>query len=150
MIAGGTGITPMYQVGPPAAAQWPGCLGTLTWLADSPCLPPGPLILAAWLEHASISRVVQPPNASAATTTTTPPLPPTHLTRLPLPPSLPPSICPQVIKAVLKDTEDATQLRLLYTNVSPDDILLRDELDALAAAHPNFQVWYTGERGREE
>ncbi len=51
----------------------------------------------------------------------------------------------QVIQAVLKDTSDTTQLRLLYANVSPDDILLRDELDALAAAHPNFSVWYTGE-----
>lgn len=36
------------------------------------------------------------------------------------------------------------QLSLLYANVSPDDILLRHELDALAAAHPNFRVWYTG------
>lgn len=36
-------------------------------------------------------------------------------------------------------------MRLLYANVSPDDILLRDELDALAAAHPDrFSVWYTG------
>lgn len=38
----------------------------------------------------------------------------------------------------------ALQLSLLYANVSPDDILLRDELDQLAAAHPNFSVWYTG------
>jgi NAD(P)H-flavin reductase len=50
----------------------------------------------------------------------------------------------QVIQAVLKNSEDSTQLSLLYANVSPDDILLRDELDALAAAHPNFKVWYTG------
>lgn len=52
---------------------------------------------------------------------------------------------PQVIKAVLKDPEDSTQLSLLYANVSPDDILLRDDLDALVAAHPGrFSVWYTG------
>lgn len=51
----------------------------------------------------------------------------------------------QVIKAVLKDPEDATKLSLLYANVSPDDILLREDLDALAAAHPDrFSVWYTG------
>ena len=50
----------------------------------------------------------------------------------------------QVIQAVLKKAEDATQLSLLYANVSPDDILLREELDALVAAHPNFKVWYTG------
>lgn len=36
------------------------------------------------------------------------------------------------------------QLSLLYANVSPDDILLREELDQLAVAHPNFSVWYTG------
>ena len=54
----------------------------------------------------------------------------------------------QVIKAVLKRGDDATQLSLLYANVSPDDILLREELDALAAAHPNFRVWYTGERAQ--
>ena len=110
------------------------------------------------------------------------------------------SLC-QVIKAVLKDAADTTELSLLYANVSPDDILLREvrtrglfggservrelaarspachphagaalpparlgclplslsltvlaalavcqsqELDALAAAHPNFRVWYTG------
>ena len=46
---------------------------------------------------------------------------------------------------MLKRREDTTQLSLLYANVSPDDILLREELDALAAAHPNFRVWYTGE-----
>lgn len=67
------------------------------------------------------------------------------------PPTYPPtrnihtrSTC-QVIKAVLKDPEDTTQLSLLYANVSPDDILLREELDALAAAHPDrLRVWYTG------
>jgi NAD(P)H-flavin reductase len=52
---------------------------------------------------------------------------------------------PQVIQAVVKDPQDRTELSLLYANVSPDDILLREELDALAAAHPNFRVWYTGE-----
>lgn len=60
-----------------------------------------------------------------------------------------PSLYKQVIKAVLKDPQDATRLSLLYANVSPDDILLRGELDALAAAHPNrFRVWYTGARCR--
>ncbi|KAI7840579.1 hypothetical protein COHA_005732 [Chlorella ohadii] len=55
----------------------------------------------------------------------------------------------QVIKAVLKDADDSTQLSLLYANVSPDDILLRDELDQLAAAHPNFSVWYTVDNADE-
>nr|ACF22999.1 nitrate reductase [Chlorella vulgaris] len=55
----------------------------------------------------------------------------------------------QVIQAVLKNASDTTQLRLLYANVSPDDILLREELDALAAAHPNFHVWYTVDKADE-
>ncbi|KAF3328522.1 NADH-cytochrome b5 reductase-like protein [Carex littledalei] len=39
----------------------------------------------------------------------------------------------QVIKA----------LSLVYANVSPDDILLKAELDKLAASYPNFKVFYT-------
>jgi Oxidoreductase NAD-binding domain len=53
-------------------------------------------------------------------------------------------VCLQVLKAVLKDASDTTQLALLYANQTPDDVLLREELDALAAAHTNFRVWYTG------
>ena len=49
-----------------------------------------------------------------------------------------------MIKAVLKDPEDKTQLSLLYANQTPEDILLWDELEALAAQHDNLQVWYTG------
>ena len=43
-------------------------------------------------------------------------------------------------------------MALLYANQSPDDILLREELDAFAAAHANFKVWYTVDRvsGGEE
>lgn len=52
----------------------------------------------------------------------------------------------QVIKAVLKNKEDQTELSLLYANQSPDDILLREELDTLAADHPNFNIWYTVDR----
>lgn len=48
---------------------------------------------------------------------------------------------------MLKDSSDATQLSLLYANVSPEDILLREELDQLAAQHPNFKIWYTGVSG---
>ncbi|KAJ1685312.1 hypothetical protein LUZ63_016702 [Rhynchospora breviuscula] len=49
----------------------------------------------------------------------------------------------QVIKAVLKNPDDVTQLSLIYANVSPDDILLKAELDKLAASYPNFKVFYT-------
>ena len=31
---------------------------------------------------------------------------------------------------------------LVYANVSPSDIMLKDDLDALAAKHPNFSVFY--------
>ncbi|XP_078174970.1 FAD/NAD(P)-binding oxidoreductase [Carex rostrata] len=49
----------------------------------------------------------------------------------------------QVIKTVLKNPDDITQLSLVYANVSPDDILLKAELDKLAASYPNFKVFYT-------
>lgn len=49
----------------------------------------------------------------------------------------------QVIKEVLHDASDRTCMKLLYANRTEQDILLRAELDALAAAHPDrFQVWY--------
>ncbi|KAK6945069.1 Oxidoreductase FAD/NAD(P)-binding [Dillenia turbinata] len=49
----------------------------------------------------------------------------------------------QVIEAILKNPDDKTQVSLLYGNVSPDDILLKQKLDALAAANPNLKVFYT-------
>ncbi|KAI6681706.1 hypothetical protein NL676_035587 [Syzygium grande] len=49
----------------------------------------------------------------------------------------------QVIDAVLKNPDDNTQVSLLYANVSPDDILLKQKLDILAASHPNLKIFYT-------
>ncbi|TQD90526.1 hypothetical protein C1H46_023964 [Malus baccata] len=49
----------------------------------------------------------------------------------------------QVIEAILKNPDDTTQVSLLYANVSPDDILLKQKLDILAASHPNLKVFYT-------
>ncbi|KAK7328378.1 hypothetical protein VNO77_22483 [Canavalia gladiata] len=49
----------------------------------------------------------------------------------------------QVIEAVLKNPDDKTQISLLYANVSPDDILLKQKLDILAATHPNLKIFYT-------
>ncbi|KAF4366788.1 hypothetical protein CsatB_014277 [Cannabis sativa] len=49
----------------------------------------------------------------------------------------------QVIEAILKNPDDNTQVSLLYANVSPDDILLKQKLDLLAASHPNLKVFYT-------
>ena len=47
-------------------------------------------------------------------------------------------------KAILKDPEDCTQISLIYCNQTPEDILLWEELDQLAANHDNFKVWYCG------
>ncbi|GAA5824594.1 hypothetical protein JCM11251_000488 [Rhodosporidiobolus azoricus] len=49
----------------------------------------------------------------------------------------------QIIRAALKNPADKTHLSLIYANVNPEDILLKSELDELAAAHPDrFQVYY--------
>lgn len=48
----------------------------------------------------------------------------------------------QIIRAVLKNPKDRTGLSLIYANVNPDDILLKKELDALAAEHADrFKVY---------
>lgn len=51
----------------------------------------------------------------------------------------------QLVREVLKHKQvDKTRLALLYANQTEGDILLRKELDELAAEHPEqFQVWYT-------
>jgi NAD(P)H-flavin reductase len=52
--------------------------------------------------------------------------------------------CYQVLNAVLRDPADTTKVNLLYANRSPDDILAKDRLDELAAAHPDrFKLTYT-------
>jgi len=49
----------------------------------------------------------------------------------------------QIIRAALKNPLDLTTISLIYANVNPDDILLKAELDELAAKHPQrFQVYY--------
>ncbi|ORY07232.1 NAD(P)H-nitrate reductase [Basidiobolus meristosporus CBS 931.73] len=53
----------------------------------------------------------------------------------------------QVIKSVLRNPEDNTKLSLIFANRTPDDILLREELDNLAKRNPEqFKVWYTVEQ----
>lgn len=52
-----------------------------------------------------------------------------------------------MLQAVLKDKDDPTQLALVYCNQSEGDILLREEMEALAAANPDrFKIWYTVDR----
>jgi len=56
--------------------------------------------------------------------------------------------CYQVITRVLHHAHDATRVCLLYANTSPDDILLKPELDALAAKYPDrFQLRYVVDEG---
>ncbi len=56
----------------------------------------------------------------------------------------PPMHCSQVLRAALADPQDSTQIALLYANTSEEDILLRTELDELAALHPGrFKLSYT-------
>jgi len=50
----------------------------------------------------------------------------------------------QVIKAIIRGraSGDQTEVDLLFANVNPDDILLKDELDSLAANDAGFRVHY--------
>jgi cytochrome-b5 reductase len=56
----------------------------------------------------------------------------------------------QLVNEILKRSGDDTQLSLLYANQSEQDILLRDDLDVLAAKYQEqFKVWYTVDRGSD-
>lgn len=59
----------------------------------------------------------------------------------------------QIIRNVLVTNakKDSTKLSLVFANQTVNDILLRDELDALAGKYPEqFQVWYTVDKAPEE
>ncbi|CDW55460.1 NADH cytochrome b5 reductase 3 [Trichuris trichiura] len=50
----------------------------------------------------------------------------------------------QVMQAMLRDPFDSVNIHLLFANKSEDDILLRDELEAMAKNHPQrCKIWYT-------
>lgn len=56
----------------------------------------------------------------------------------------------QLVNEMLKRPGDNTELALLYANQTESDILLRDDLDVLAAKHQDkFKVWYTIDRASE-
>lgn len=48
----------------------------------------------------------------------------------------------QVINEVLRNPSDKTELYLLFANVSPQDILLKETIDKWAIEHKNFHVTY--------
>merc|ERR1712243_329651 len=53
----------------------------------------------------------------------------------------------QLIRAVFRDPDDTTCLSLLFANQTEDDILLRTELEEVAAENPDrFKLWYTIDR----
>ncbi|KAJ1460937.1 hypothetical protein M885DRAFT_433240 [Pelagophyceae sp. CCMP2097] len=53
----------------------------------------------------------------------------------------------QIIAAALKDPNDTTTLSLIFANQTEADILVRDELEALAKKHPaRFTLHYTLDR----
>lgn len=57
----------------------------------------------------------------------------------------------QVIRDVLKKSSvDKTKIALLFANQSEKDILMREELEGLAAKHPDqLKIWYTIDRAEE-
>ncbi|KAF2646442.1 ferredoxin reductase-like protein [Massarina eburnea CBS 473.64] len=50
----------------------------------------------------------------------------------------------QVVKAIIRgrDQGDKTEVDLIFANVNPEDILLKEDLDALAAKDKGFRVHY--------
>lgn len=46
----------------------------------------------------------------------------------------------QVASEIVNNPEDKTQVSLIFANQSEGDIILKDELDQMAAKHDNFQV----------
>ncbi|XP_049540127.1 NADH-cytochrome b5 reductase 2 isoform X1 [Anopheles darlingi] len=58
----------------------------------------------------------------------------------------------QLVREVLKHSDtDKTKLSLIFANQTEDDILLKPELDELAARYPEqFKLWYTLDRPKPE
>jgi cytochrome-b5 reductase len=48
----------------------------------------------------------------------------------------------QIITAISRDPSDKTKVNLIYANVNEEDILLRKEIDQIAAKNPNIKVHY--------
>lgn len=50
----------------------------------------------------------------------------------------------QLVRAIIKNPTDKTRCSLLFANQTEKDILLRDELEEIAARHPDrFELWLT-------
>ncbi|XP_050672699.1 NADH-cytochrome b5 reductase 2 isoform X1 [Leptidea sinapis] len=56
----------------------------------------------------------------------------------------------QLVRHICNDSNDSTELRLLFANQTEQDILLRDELETFQREHPEqFKLWYTVDRPEE-
>ncbi|KAG6586788.1 NADH-cytochrome b5 reductase [Phytophthora cinnamomi] len=55
----------------------------------------------------------------------------------------------QVVRRALQDPEDKTEFYLLFANQTEADILCREEIEAMAASHPNVKFWYTVDRAED-
>jgi len=49
----------------------------------------------------------------------------------------------QLLEEILSNPDDKTEVTLIFANVSEDDILLKQELDAMQYNHDNFHVYYS-------
>ena len=56
----------------------------------------------------------------------------------------------QVMKAVAKNSDDNTEVHLVYANRSEKDILLREELEEMCELKYNIKIWYTIDIVEEE
>lgn len=55
----------------------------------------------------------------------------------------------QVADHILSNPADTTKVSLIFANVSENDILCRDKIDALAAKHPDqFKAYYVVDKAR--
>jgi len=52
----------------------------------------------------------------------------------------------QVVHEILKNPNDKTEISLVFANIAPEDILLKEKLDSLAKKHQNFKVYYVLEK----
>jgi len=52
----------------------------------------------------------------------------------------------QILQHIVKDPTDQTEVHLLFANQTEQDILLREELDTLAAKDKRVKIWYTVDR----
>lgn len=48
----------------------------------------------------------------------------------------------QVFQAILDDPADETKVTLIFANITEEDILMKEQLDNLAATHHNFSIYY--------